>query len=107
MKYKSIKAIKQAVMLIEGLAKGLMIQGNTQGAETAIGLSMDLQEVLADKSKEPAVEAAKKLLQNNLLHFDKELQTMSINPDITGCSKSVTINGIVVTISFEREEDEL
>ena len=50
--------------------------------------------------------AAKELLQNNLLHFDKELQTMSINPDITGCSKTVTINGVVVTISFEREEEE-
>lgn len=53
------------------------------------------------------VRAASELLQNNLLHFDKELQTMSLNPDITGCSKSVTIDGIVVTISFEREEDEL
>ena len=51
--------------------------------------------------------ATKKLLQNNLLHFDKELQTMSINPDITGCSKTITIDGIVVTISFEREEEEL
>ena len=51
--------------------------------------------------------AAKELLQNNLLHFDKELQTMSINPDITGCSKSVTVDGVVVTISFEREEEEL
>ena len=32
---------------------------------------------------------------------------MSINPDITGCSKTITIDGIVVTISFEREEEEL
>ena len=51
--------------------------------------------------------AAKELLQNNLLHFEKELQVMALNPDITGCSKSVTIDGIVVTISFEREEEEL
>ena len=51
--------------------------------------------------------AAKELLQNNLLHFDKELQTMAINPDITGCSKTITIDGVVVTISFEREEEEL
>ena len=45
--------------------------------------------------------------RNTILGAAKELQTMSINPDITGCSKSVTINGIVVTISFEREEEEL
>ena len=53
------------------------------------------------------IRAAADLLEESIPHFDKELQTMSINPDITGCSKSVTINGIVVTISFEREEDEL
>ena len=53
------------------------------------------------------IKAAADLFEESLSYFDKELQTMSINPDITGCSKSVTINGIVVTISFEREEDEL
>ena len=53
------------------------------------------------------IRAAADLLEESIPYFDKELQTMSINPDITGCSKSVTIDGIVVTISFEREEDEL
>ena len=53
------------------------------------------------------IRAAADLLEESIPYFDKELQTMSINPDITGCSKSVTINGIVVTISFEREEEEL
>ena len=53
------------------------------------------------------IRAAAALLEESIPHFDKELQTMSINPDITGCSKSVTIDGVVVTISFEREEDEL
>ena len=53
------------------------------------------------------IRAAADLLEESIPYFDKELQIMSINPDITGCSKTVTINGIVVTISFEREEDEL
>ena len=53
------------------------------------------------------IRAAADLLEESIPYFDKELQTMSINPDITGCSKSVTIDGIVVTISFEREEEEL
>ena len=68
---------------------------------------MNYKSVKAIKQAVTLIEAAEKLLQNNLPHFDKELQTMAINPDITGCSKSVTINGIVVTISFEREEEEL
>ena len=53
------------------------------------------------------IRAAADLLEESIPYFDKELQTMSINPDITGCSKTVTIDGIVVTISFEREEEEL
>ena len=53
------------------------------------------------------IRAAADLLEESIPYFDKELQTMSINPDITGCSKSVTIDGIVVTISIEREEEEL
>ncbi len=53
------------------------------------------------------IRATADLLEESIPYFDESLAAMSINPDITGCSKSVTIDGVVVTISFEREEEEL
>ena len=53
------------------------------------------------------IRAAADLLEESMPYFDDSLVAMSINPDITGCSKTITIDGVVVTISFEREEDEL
>ena len=53
------------------------------------------------------IRAAADLLEESIPYFDESLAAMSINPDITGCSKTITIDGIVVTISFEREEEEL
>ena len=53
------------------------------------------------------IRAAADLLEESIPYFDESLKAMSLNPDITGCSKSVTVDGVVVTISFEREEEEL
>ena len=53
------------------------------------------------------IRAAADLLEESKPYFDDSLVAMSINPDVTGCSKTITIDGIVVTISFEREEEEL
>lgn len=47
------------------------------------------------------------LAKENREHWKHEVRAMSLFPDITATSKSATINGFVVTITIEAEEEEL
>ena len=47
------------------------------------------------------------LAKENRQHWKNEVRAMHCLPDITASSKSVTVNGFTITISIEREEEEL
>ena len=47
------------------------------------------------------------LAKENREYWKTEARIMSIMPDITESSKSVTVNGYTITITIEREEEEL
>lgn len=52
------------------------------------------------------IAALKKLVSDNEAYFDETLRDMSINPDICGCTKDVEADGIRITISLDREDEE-
>ena len=52
-------------------------------------------------------KAVIELAKENSGHWKREVRAMSLFPDITATSKSTTINGFVVTITIEAEEEEL
>lgn len=53
------------------------------------------------------LKAAAELVKDNKEHWKNELRVMSLVEDITSSSKSTTVNGFTVTVTIEREEEEL
>lgn len=53
------------------------------------------------------LKAASELVKDNKEHWKNELRVMSLVEDITSSSKSTTVNGFTVTVTIEREEEEL
>ena len=56
--------------------------------------------------RKAVIAALKKLVADNETYFDKTLRDMSINPDICGCMKDIEVDGIRITISLDREDEE-
>lgn len=52
-------------------------------------------------------KAVVNLAKENREHWKTEVRTMHCLPDVTSSSKSVTVNGYIITITIEREEEEL
>lgn len=52
-------------------------------------------------------KAAVDLAKENREHWKSEVRIMTLFPDVTECSKSVTVNGFTITLTIEKEEEEL
>lgn len=47
------------------------------------------------------------LAKDNREYWKSEVRMMTLCPDITACSKSVTVNSFTITLTIEKEEEEL